>query len=74
MKILVTGASGYLGQGIVHKLLDDWHVVITAAFSCENINRRAITMLSSIFEIEDHFSYFDKPEATSFGLEKWLCP
>ena len=23
MKILVTGANGYLGQGIVHQILDD---------------------------------------------------
>ena len=32
MKILVTGANGYLGQGIVKELLDIGHNVVAADF------------------------------------------
>lgn len=30
MKILVTGANGYLGQGVVKALLDNGHSVVAA--------------------------------------------
>ena len=42
MSILVTGANGYLGQGIVKQLLDDEITLIAAYFSNENIYKRAI--------------------------------
>lgn len=32
MKILVTGANGYLGQGVVKALLDNGHSVVAADF------------------------------------------
>ena len=32
MKILVTGANGYLGQGIVKELLDNGHNVVAADY------------------------------------------
>ena len=41
MKILVTGANGYLGQGVVKALLDNGHSVVAADFKTNyvNINR-----------------------------------
>ena len=43
MKILVTGANGYLGQGIVHQILDDGHTVIAADFKTDHVDDRANT-------------------------------
>ena len=42
MKILVTGANGYLGQGIVHQILDDGHTVIAADFKTDHVDDRAV--------------------------------
>ena len=39
MKILVTGANGYLGQGVVKALLDNGHSVVAADFKTNYVNR-----------------------------------
>ena len=41
MKILVTGANGYLGQGIVKALLENGHEVIAADFKTTYVYDRA---------------------------------
>lgn len=62
MKILVTGANGYLGQGVVKKLLDDNHEVIAADFSVENIDDRARKIECDLFSAEDPYEYFEQPD------------
>ena len=62
MRILVTGANGYLGQGIVKQILDDGHKVIATDFKVDHIDDRAIKMSENIFEIKDAYNYFDKPD------------
>lgn len=62
MRILVTGANGYLGQGIVKQLLDDGAEVVATDFSGENVDRRARFISSDIFTIEDPFTFFKKPD------------
>lgn len=62
MKILVTGANGYLGQGIVKKLLDLGYTVIAADVSVENIDKRAIVKKVDIFNIQNPYIYFEKPD------------
>lgn len=62
MKILVTGANGYLGQGIVKELLDQGHTVLATDFSLENIDCRAKKKSADLFEVEDPYSFFDKPD------------
>lgn len=62
MKILVTGANGYLGSGIVKQLLDKGHIVIATDFKDDNIDKRSIVKLANIFDIEDPFSFFDAPD------------
>lgn len=42
MKILVTGANGYLGQGVVKALLDNGHSVVAADFKTNYVNKRRI--------------------------------
>ena len=62
MKILVTGANGYLGQGIVTKLLDCGHIVIAAGRDLSNVDDRAVKQSCDIFEVEDPYNFFDKPD------------
>lgn len=62
MKILVTGANGYLGVGIVKSMLDLGHQVIATDLSLERVDNRASKIESDIFEIEDPFSFFGMPE------------
>ena len=62
MKILVTGANGYLGQGIVRHILDHGHEVIAVDFSVDHVDNRADKIACNLFEIEDPFNYFNKPD------------
>ena len=62
MKILVTGANGYLGQGIVRHILDCGHEVVASDFGDERIDKRAQKMVCNLFEIEDPYTYFGKPD------------
>lgn len=64
MKILVTGANGYIGSKVVKQLLDDGVEVIATDFNNSNIDSRARYVFANIFEEnEDWYSYFDKPDA-----------
>ena len=62
MKVLVTGANGYLGQGIVKSILDNGHTVIATDFVVNNIDDRAEKKPCDLFKIEDTFEYFGKPD------------
>lgn len=62
MKILVTGANGYLGKGIVKQLLDDGHDVIATDFKDNNIDKRSIVKCANIFELLDPYNYFEQPD------------
>jgi len=57
MRILVTGANGYLGQGIVGKLLDRGHEVIAIDFNLDHVDKRAKRIVGDIFRIEDWHKY-----------------
>lgn len=62
MKIVVTGANGYLGRGIIKQLLDD-HVQVTAVdFNCDQVDERAERITADLFQIQNPFEYFGKPD------------
>lgn len=63
MKILVTGANGYLGQGIIKQLLDDGNIVVAVDLSTENVDKRAQKIDSDIFSITNPYQYFSEPDA-----------
>lgn len=63
MKILVTGANGYLGQGIVKCILDNGHDVIAVDFSTQFVDERAEKIACNMFEIEKPYEVFGKPDA-----------
>ena len=62
MKILVTGANGYLGTGIVKAILDRCNEVIAADFRVDRIDERAERVACNLFEIENPYEYFGKPD------------
>lgn len=62
MKILVTGANGYIGTGVVNALLSLNQTVIATDFSVEGIYNRAKTIAGNVFEIENPYDYFGKPD------------
>lgn len=63
MKILVTGANGYLGSGIVKAVLDSGNEVVATDFRDTNIDKRAIAMPCNLFEIDNPYDYFGQPDA-----------
>lgn len=63
MKIAVTGASGYLGTGVVKQLCDDGNDVIAACHSASNlIDCRATVKVGDIFLYDNPFEELGKPE------------
>lgn len=62
MKILVTGANGYLGQGIVRALCDKGAEVVAADFSIENVDSRAKAVACDLFSVEEPYTTFGCPE------------
>jgi dTDP-6-deoxy-L-talose 4-dehydrogenase (NAD+) len=62
MKILVTGANGYLGQGIVKHLLDHNVDVIATDFKMDYVDERADKIECDLFTVEDPYNFFGKPD------------
>ena len=62
MKILVTGANGYIGTGVVKVLLSLNQEVIATDFSVDGIDSRAKAIAGNIFEIDNPYEYFGKPD------------
>lgn len=62
MKILVTGANGYLGQGIIKHMLDGGHEVVATDFKADYIDERADKRVCDLFVVENPYSYFGKPD------------
>lgn len=64
MRILVTGANGYLGQGVVKELLDKGHEVIAVCHSrTDVVDKRADIVQKDIYSVSNPYTYFGKPEA-----------
>lgn len=63
MKILVTGANGYLGQGVVTSILKNGDTVVATDFNSDRIDKRAEIKECDLFAVEDPYEYFDKPDA-----------
>ncbi|MDD4371672.1 MAG: NAD-dependent epimerase/dehydratase family protein [Anaerostipes sp.] len=62
MKILVTGANGYLGSGIVKRLLDDDMEVIATDIKTNNIDNRATIVQCDLFNEKDIAKKLHNPD------------
>lgn len=62
MKYLVTGANGYIGQGVVTALINMGAEVVATDFHTDQVDSRAKKIDANIFEIEDPYTFFDKPD------------
>lgn len=62
MKVLVTGANGYLGKGVVKQLLDDGIQVVATDIRDTFIDKRANIICGDIFSLDNPFEYFGKPD------------
>ncbi len=62
MRILVTGANGYLGKGVVRQLLNDGIGVVATDFKDNMVDKRAEIVTSDLFSIENPYEYFGKPD------------
>lgn len=62
MKILVTGANGYLGKGVVKELLNNNQYVIATDLCDNHIDSRADIKCCNLFEVENPYEYFEKPD------------
>lgn len=62
MQILITGANGYLGSGIVKAILDKGNDVIATDFELNHVDNRAEKIECDLFGITDPYCYFGKPD------------
>lgn len=62
MKVLITGANGYLGQGIMKNILDLGMDGIAVDVSTEHVDKRAVKITCNLFEAENPYEKFGKPD------------
>lgn len=65
MKILVTGANGYIGSNVVSTLIDKGHEVVACDIATNHIDKRAKVIKYDIFhcsENDDMYATLDKPD------------
>lgn len=62
MKVLITGANGYLGQGIVKSVLALGHQVIATDLSICNVDVKARMLKANLFDIQNPYEYFENPD------------
>lgn len=62
MKILVTGANGYLGQGIVKALLGVGAEVVATGRRIDRIDTRAKIKQCDLYSVDNPYEFFEKPD------------
>lgn len=62
LKILVTGANGYLGQGIVRSILNNGHCVVATDFNTQFVDERAERIACNLFEVDNPYGFFGEPD------------
>ena len=62
MKVLVTGANGYLGSGVVKTLIQDGTDVIATDIKDNYIDGRAMKITADLFSIENPYRHFGSPD------------
>lgn len=63
MRIMVSGANGYIGQGVVKELLHRGQEVIAVDFQTGQVDARAERRNCDLFGFENPYEEFGKPDA-----------
>ena len=64
MRVLITGAAGYIGRHVVKQVLDMGHEVIASDFRFDGVDPRAEQSRVSLFSGDkDIYEQFGKPDA-----------
>ena len=75
MKILVTGANGYLGQGVVKALLDNKHTVVATDINVENIDDKYKSQIEKLYNndsLKKYNSHISDPVKSEFNTTEFL--
>lgn len=62
MKVLVTGANGYIGYGVVRELVKDGIDVIATDISARREELPLEYIQTDLFQVDDPFLFFGKPD------------
>ena len=64
MKVLVTGANGYIGRHVIKVLLDRHVEVIACDITTTEVDKRAERMSLNLFDlsVEDVYSFLGTPD------------
>lgn len=62
MKILVTGANGFMGHGVIKELSESGNAIIASDFTDFTYDYKNVTsMAGNLFEIDNPYTYFEEP-------------
>jgi len=62
MKVVVTGANGYIGSHVVKALLDNNHSVVAVDLKNDRIDERATYINADIYEDKNLYELFNSPD------------
>lgn len=62
MKILITGANGYLGRGVTKSLLAEGYSIIATDINDFDIDSKIEKKICNIFELDNPYEYFNRPD------------
>ncbi|WP_296028656.1 NAD(P)-dependent oxidoreductase [uncultured Treponema sp.] len=63
MKILITGANGFMGHGIIKELSESGNEIVVSDFTDFTYGYKNVSSIAgNLFEIENPFAHFGKPD------------
>ena len=62
MKVLVTGANGFLGRGVVKRLIELGCEVIATDLNTDCVDKRAVCIEKNVLSLDNPFQVFEKPD------------
>lgn len=75
MKVLVTGANGYIGRHVIKVLLDRHVEVIACDITTTEVDKRAERMSLNLltFRLKMSIRFRNTGRMLTYGLAQWIC-